>query len=238
MRGLRNAAHRAADLGPTVEWLADGRIVAWTAGMAGSVDLVVRPPVAEWLSFRLDVDTWAQTYDFWWAAPGQPLQRVAEDLPFVSGQLLFDRIVVGHQANLAALVRFDDLTWSTDHCRTSVLAYGQGVAGTLGVPALSADTSGDVVLTLGNAAGLAAPAALLVGLQQATTPFLGGQLLVAPIANLPLLLPAAGLSTPPLADTKVQACGSPTLFLQLLHLDPAAARGVAMSPGLAVRAAQ
>ena len=114
--------------------------------------------------------------------------------------------------------------------------YGAGLAGTLGVPELTADDPvlGETVhVTLGNSSGAPAPALLMGAFAPAALPFKGGTLLVSPAFafQLPLLVvpPAVTLNASVPADPFI--CGQ-SLYLQLLQADAGAPHGVALSRGL------
>ena len=114
--------------------------------------------------------------------------------------------------------------------------YGAGLAGTLGVPELTADDPvlGETVhVTLGNSSGAPAPALLMGAFAPASLPFKGGTLLVSPAFafQVPLLAvpPAVTLSASVPADPFL--CGQ-SLYLQLLQADAGAPHGVALSRGL------
>jgi subtilisin-like proprotein convertase family protein len=114
-------------------------------------------------------------------------------------------------------------------------SYGAGTSGTLGVPALSAQTDPEpgqtLVVFAGNSSGAPAQALLAVGFQLASIPGKGGVLLVDPAFSFPLLLPAAGLTLPAVLPGDASLCGL-TLYLQTLQADVAAPQGVAFSRGL------
>jgi hypothetical protein len=230
-----NGVHAEApvdDLGPTVEWLADGRIVAWVGDLTSSVDLVVASPQGEWHEFRMDVDLSMRTFDFWWAATGQALQMVASDVGFVSAHSSLDRIVVGNRQGVAADMRVDDLTVSDAWCHPSGMEYGTGTAGLLGVPAISLAMAGTTELVLGNVSGAATIGAVVLGSQPSLQPLFGGSLLVVPNFILPTVASPAGATVDLLPRVVSATLGAH--YLQWVHYDPAASQGWAMSRGLVV----
>jgi len=116
--------------------------------------------------------------------------------------------------------------------------YGNGFAGTLGVPQLSASAprlNQPCDVTLGNSSGAWTVALLMTGTDPAQIPTaLGGDLLVEPIWSRLVSVPAAGFdlatSLPP--DERLAALD---FYLQALELDPGAAHGVSFTTGLALR---
>ena len=120
--------------------------------------------------------------------------------------------------------------------------YGDGTGGSGGVvPALTGSgvaglgetVTLDVTDGVGGAAG-----ALLLGAGKATTPILGGTLLVAPVFAPPILLdgvagsPGAGTTSLPLSLPASEAFVGASLFFQVLLLDAQAPQGVSMSNGV------
>jgi Tol biopolymer transport system component len=129
----------------------------------------------------------------------------------------------------AAVPDRTDAAWSN---------YGQGFAGTLGVPSLvaSADPAFGASLTIdvGNSLGATTPGLLLIGDTQASIPTrAGGTLLVVPRVVLPVVVPAAGLSMPVTIPRLPELCGV-SAFLQAIELDPGALRLLSFTPGLAL----
>jgi hypothetical protein len=114
--------------------------------------------------------------------------------------------------------------------------YGNGHAGTGGVPSLSGSsvprlgTTVDVLV--GNTTTSTLPAVLLLGTARASvpTPF-GGTLLVQILAQLPLAVPAGGLPVPFAIPDHSSLCGS-TVTLQAALADPGASHGIAFTRGL------
>lgn len=126
--------------------------------------------------------------------------------------------------------------WWNDTCSPAAsLPYGTGLAGTHGVPGLTALTEpvlGDLLsLSLSNSAPGATSAWLLLGVVPLAAPFKQGTLLVDPLLTLGLPLPAGGtvLDLPLAADETL--CGV-SVFSQLVLADPGAPAGLALSPGL------
>lgn len=124
--------------------------------------------------------------------------------------------------------------------------YGSGLAGAGGlVPTLTGsgtpDLGNSVTVTIGNAVG-GAPAQLIIGFERAALPFAGGTLnVLPPIIPVGLRLggapgvPGAGslslVSNPLPSDLAIVSL---EIDLQVLILDGAAPRGIAMTGGLAV----
>jgi hypothetical protein len=103
------------------------------------------------------------------------------------------------------------------------------------VPSLGASANPVLGTTInllaGNSLGAATQAALVIGVQQTSLPFLGGTLLVVPLVAPPVNVPAGGAQLPlgiPLDDN---LCGVPVL-VQVLLLDGGASQGVAFTRGL------
>lgn len=133
-----------------------------------------------------------------------------------------------------------------DPCTGALHGYGTGKAGAGGwIPALGASgcpvpgASFEVSLSsiVGGANGL-----LFVGFAKATQPFLGGTLLVSPIAlAIPLTMPgtpgvagAAGVTLPALLPADPLLSGI-ALFAQAAFADVAATNGLSLTAGLEIR---
>ena len=113
-------------------------------------------------------------------------------------------------------------------------AYGAGLAGTLGVPALESDhpVLGEALhLVLGSSSGAPAPGLLVLGLAPATLPFKGGTLLVSPALQVPLLSVPPAMSLSATLPASASLCGQ-HLYLQWIQADAGAPAGVALSVGL------
>jgi len=119
-------------------------------------------------------------------------------------------------------------------CPASASNYGVGLAGRNGIPTLAASAVPKVATSINvdmsNASGAAASAMVVIGPSSASSPLLGGTLLVSPLVLFGFPLPAAGTSIPWNNIPANPSCNS--LYLQLLHLDTGAVYGLAMSPGL------
>lgn len=113
--------------------------------------------------------------------------------------------------------------------------YGSGLPGAFGVPSLTvtgAPTLGESFeIHVGNAAGVGALAFAFVGFEPAATSVKGGTLLVSASQLKQFVLPPAGASFAlSVADDPV-LCGL-IAYVQVLHADPSAIRGVAFTKGL------
>lgn len=116
------------------------------------------------------------------------------------------------------------------------VGYGNGHAGANGVPPLTASapprlgTSLDLVI--GNSAISSTAGVLVLGTSRASvpTPF-GGTLLVQPLAQLALTVPAIGATVPLRIPDLPSLCGT-TLDIQAALADAGASHGVAFTPGL------
>ena len=127
----------------------------------------------------------------------------------------------------------------TRECLATSANYGEGLAGTTGVPELSMDAPPVMcepnAIRIGNSATSSAAATLFLGFAPADLPTgFGGSLLVAPpLTTVPLILgPGQNeLSVVIACDSTI--CGL-TVYLQVLTADPGALRGVSFTPGLAL----
>lgn len=114
--------------------------------------------------------------------------------------------------------------------------YGAGHAGANGVPTLLASVLPRLGVTIdvlvGNSAMAATAGVLVLGTSRASvvTPF-GGTLLVQPLAQVALALPAAGATIPIRIPNLPSLCGT-TLDLQAAMADAAATQGVSFTRGL------
>jgi Tol biopolymer transport system component len=118
----------------------------------------------------------------------------------------------------------------------SATTYGDGWAGTLGIPALTASTlpqyGATIDLSFDNSAGFWNVGFLLLGMQQAELPTAkDGTLLVAIADIIPLALNPAGTIVQGAIPFDAALCGF-ELDLQGIELDPGASKGVAFTPGL------
>jgi subtilisin-like proprotein convertase family protein len=118
--------------------------------------------------------------------------------------------------------------------QAAATAYGAGLAGTLGAPALASDhpVLGEPLhLELGNSSGAPAPGLLVLGLAPAALPFKGGTLLVSPALQVPLVSVPPSLSLSATLPATASLCGQ-HLYLQWIQADPGAPGGIALSAGL------
>lgn len=117
-------------------------------------------------------------------------------------------------------------------CEASATNYGTGLAGKNGIPTLTASAAPKfgtkITVTGSNSSGATATGLVLLGVSPFSLDFLGGKLLVAPLVQTYLSMPAGGLVLP----FTVPSGPCQTLYLQVLQLDAAATHGVSMSPGL------
>lgn len=156
----------------------------------------------------------------------------------VTGQSRVDALVVdwpsGQQSALSGVAINQQIT-VVEPCPVLATNYGVGVAGTLGVPALTGDTSPpsgrDVEVQIGNSRGQATSGLLVIGFDTAAIPaFFGGELLVQPAVIVPLQIPAGGIALwNPRPEELV--CGV-TVYLQVVQLDPGGPAGFSASDGL------
>lgn len=117
----------------------------------------------------------------------------------------------------------------------SATFYGDGLAGTLGVPDLQAPAAPVLgttfTLQVGNASGAASTAYLFLGLAPQSLNVKGGTLLVDALKILSFPMPAEGreLFLPVPLDYAFDGVG---VFMQVLHTDAGAPLGVAFTRGL------
>jgi hypothetical protein len=117
-------------------------------------------------------------------------------------------------------------------CEASASKYGIGLAGKNGIPTLTASAAPKfgtrITVTASNSSGALTPGLVLLGVNSMSMQFLGGNLLVVPLVQTYLSVPAGGL----VLSFTVPSGTCQTLYIQALQLDAAAAYGVSMSPGL------
>jgi hypothetical protein len=125
---------------------------------------------------------------------------------------------------------------SGKECRATWANYGNGWSGTLGIPDFT--VSGNPVicqtidLQIENSRGIKLLAAMFLGLTQATLPTAwGGQLLLIPIAIVPVTLIAGTVAIPVMMPCDTMLCGL-TVNMQVLELDDGATKGVSFTRGL------
>ena len=130
--------------------------------------------------------------------------------------------------------------WQTWISRVAfeVLPYGMGLAGTRGVPTLTArnrpviGTSVELLLSL-SAPGFFAPGVLLLGLSSASTPTFGGTLLVQPDILHPVSIGIFGTQVNlPIPNTPAAVGAS--VFCQSVQVDAGAPQGFAFTAGLEI----
>jgi Tol biopolymer transport system component len=120
-----------------------------------------------------------------------------------------------------------DASWSN---------YGVGFAGTLGIPTLTASADPafgtTISIDIGNSYGNWSDGMLLIGLASASIPTsAGGTLLVAPLLQTLVVLRPSGVSLLETIPRDPALCGV-VVYLQVLELDPGAAKGISFTPGL------
>jgi len=114
--------------------------------------------------------------------------------------------------------------------------YGQGLAGTNGVPALTANQDPvlgtTITIDLANSLGAPTVGVLLIGVEQGAfkTKF-GADVLVKPLFLIPISFSYGGDSFSGALPTDVDFCET-TVVLQALELDPGAPFGVSFTDGL------
>jgi hypothetical protein len=116
--------------------------------------------------------------------------------------------------------------------------YGSGFAGTLGVPAFTAESTpiigAAVTLDLGNSLGATTSALLMTGVQQGVIPTSkGGDLLLVPLLFVPLSIPATGTTVSGSVPNDPSLLGVQA-FAQALEIDAGAAHGLSFTAGLAL----
>ena len=224
-----------ADNGSFVPSLsADGNVVAFQSGATNLVEGDVNRAVDVFLRDRVAATTALLSQS--------TLGNRGDDLSF-SPALSGDASRAAWSSNAGGLVPGD-----TNHVPDVFLTdrdfvvdpaawsnYGTGLAGSTGVPQLVAsappvfDTTIDVDAS--DSSTNWTVGFLVVGLQPASLPFEGGTLLVTPLLITSVPVSPWGWTTAaaiPRDDTLVNL----SVFAQMLELDPAAPRGVALSAGL------
>jgi len=120
-----------------------------------------------------------------------------------------------------------DASWSN---------YGAGFPGSNGIPPFTSRTDPvlgtRLILDLGNSYGNDTAALLLAGYQEASIPTnRGGTLLLVPVLTLPLYVRWIGSTIEAGIPDENQFCGL-EVYLQVLEVDPGAAKGVSFTAGL------
>ena len=126
--------------------------------------------------------------------------------------------------------------WAAAGCCAYSANYGSGLAGTNGVPTLTASAAPvfgtPIDILASNSSGLASQGILFLGLDQIAVPVLGGELLTLPLATITIPIPASGVIIPANLPPQGRLGACPTMFVQLLQTDAAAPFGISMTPGL------
>src|SRR5262249_18521316 len=118
------------------------------------------------------------------------------------------------------------------------ITYGNGLAGTLGIPALTMVPlpvlGTNVTLTIGNSLGQGTIVAAYFGLDAADIPTpWGSDLLVQPDLLITFVLPAAGLSSVMVVPNDDVLVGQ-DFFLQVLEVDDGAVNGISFTQALQI----
>jgi Tol biopolymer transport system component len=125
--------------------------------------------------------------------------------------------------------------FARDHCPASWENYGSGLAGLFGVPGLTVASDpilgSTLTLSVESSQGMDSFGLLFLGFAKTSVPAFGGELLVTPSLILPLFLPGPGLDLDGEIPDDPTLCGLHA-YLQVFQLDPAASRGISMTPGL------
>jgi len=114
--------------------------------------------------------------------------------------------------------------------------YGDGWAGTAGVPSLTASAAPvlctEIDIQIGNSSPDAAAACVLVGASPANLPSpVGGTFLVTSVVEVPIVVPPGGTTAAFAVPCDVAVLGMEH-YLQSFMIDPGASDGVAFSRGL------
>jgi subtilisin-like proprotein convertase family protein len=123
--------------------------------------------------------------------------------------------------------------------QASLTYYGSPLPGTLAAPTVLANSpvlASTLEITVGTSSAVQAEAVLVAGVQPSALPLKGGTLLVDPLVIVPFHIPPL-----PAWLTHFEAqipgntalCGA-SVYLQVLHEDPGAPHGVALSQGLQI----
>jgi Kelch motif protein len=164
---------------------------------------------------------------------GTPAVPVHVDLSVYRDVTRIEIVSVGDAGGIA----WDDFVFGIPSGRWE--NYGAGYPGTLGVPELVAEQDPQlgaaVTLDVGNSPGVATAALLLIGAQPATIPTSkGGELLVTPQLNVPMVVAATGSKLTGGIPNDPSLAGA-TLYAQALEVDAGAASGLSFSRGLALQ---
>lgn len=121
-------------------------------------------------------------------------------------------------------------------CLASWSNYGQGLAGTLGVPTLTSSADPiigtSINIQIGNSLGASTTAAIFSGFVPDQNPgSWGGDLLLVPFSVLLLQLPAGGASLPVSLPDDSSLCDIP-FYIQVLEQDAGAIKGISNTQGL------
>ena len=169
-------------------------------------------------------------------------QGFAGDAPSYVGSMTPDGLHVVFTSNASDLVAGDPSGGSRAYLLTrqprsaSSESYGDGLAGTLGVPSLSVAAppllNQPIGLSLGNSSGAWTVALLMIGTAPAQIPTqLGGDLLVAFDWTTLVAVAPAGFDL----DTKLppdERLAATSFYFQAIELDPGAPHGAAFTAGL------
>lgn len=150
--------------------------------------------------------------------------------------LVFD--LIGADADTGGGVRVDGVGLDFDcDVPASFSYYGDAVPGANGAPTLTPLSSRAIGATydieITNPTGVVTDAIGFIGLAPASTPVLGGTLLLEPVTIISFVLPADGLIAPHTNDPDIALCGLP-VYAQVLVADPGAPKGWAFSDGLEI----
>ena len=132
------------------------------------------------------------------------------------------------------------IDWAAAGCCAQTSNYGQGLAGTKGVPTLTTDArpvyGTTVNVLMSNSSGVASIGLIVLSQTRISAPFLGGTLLTNPTFLGYVSLPTGGLTLPaPIPDLSAMCPVLPRLlvfYAQVLQIDSAAPAGVSFSPGM------
>jgi WD40 repeat protein len=211
----------------------DGQLVVFMSSASdlvpddtNGVDDVFVHDRASGLTLRLNVDSSGEqangfTYDPWISADGEVVSFSSTAANLIANDTNGFQDVFVHD------LKWIDASWTN---------YGSGFPGTGGVPAFTAQSDPvidrSLTLDLANSSGAIEPALLFVGYQRAQIhSSWGGDLLLVPSITEILAIPSSGSSFTTTLPYDPALFGF-TLDLQVIELDPGAAKGVSFTPGL------
>lgn len=151
---------------------------------------------------------------------------LSQDLATFTATYQAEELAGNNLMDMSIYVDVTDASWEN---------YGNGLAGTNGVPelTLSGDPNigMDVAVNIGNSRGVPTLCVFFVGLSETSIPLLGGQFLVNPLTQFSFVVPPSGVALPVTMPTDYNLDGV-ELYNQIVEEDPGGVFGVSISRGL------